>query len=698
MDLIKSVVRKIARVTKSRTWSQLCLSRNYETFTRIEDDFMEEKGCEVYVGEQTGEVQVRFRGLVKAVVKEQGLFRAHNNERQDAQYWEFQSEEELRLWVACILTDAASVKNERLQTTIRASHAKIRTFRDTEPEHAIPTELQQMRPVMRKREDEERIAQASNSLQAQFLQQRLQYAKFNSIEDQMVAYDLTSTFEGILRQEAGKLDALHYQMQQSRDKSKAPPALPEEGPGNARMTLEATSTVTQGLAGIIHQIAGGDTQELVDRIYKVFKASLLSVGDAQRERESRIRGFQSGATAEDILSRQSKEKFKKSAKTTFINQGQSLNKQITEAKYIRSQSLFSKYEAVCRESLAFDPAVDRNEVMRRDSLILDSTIDRNETVCRVPLAFDPAIELNKDEKEVNNERTSDLTTENLNMLEQNIVDSLNNQNIQNQDVERNIYHDKTRNLFQSIPVGILIKNKMEQENKQWEINGKEELDITDTNRSKKMHKFLLKNLMIRCQKDNNIPIGDRMANYIEEWKQINVDQMIMSGIKAYWKIIASLQILSQNCRIPTKHRSMECETALSLLVQQELKEQIIEEVQLKDLKWINPCIAIPKQEKGKWHKITDCRILNSQLCTKHFVMEDMHTLTEMLKYEDWMLKIDLESAFHHIIVDKDFRPYLVFTHQKRYYQYRAMCFGMKHAPLTFHKTLRPVIRIIREQL
>ncbi|KAA6372540.1 MAG: hypothetical protein EZS28_031931, partial [Streblomastix strix] len=34
-----------------------------------EDDFMEEKGCEVYVSEQTGEVQVRFRGLVKAVVK-----------------------------------------------------------------------------------------------------------------------------------------------------------------------------------------------------------------------------------------------------------------------------------------------------------------------------------------------------------------------------------------------------------------------------------------------------------------------------------------------------------------------------------------------------------------------------------------------------------------------------------------------------
>lgn len=41
---------------------------------------MEEKECEVYVGEQTGEVLMLFRGLVKAVVKEQGQFRVLSNE------------------------------------------------------------------------------------------------------------------------------------------------------------------------------------------------------------------------------------------------------------------------------------------------------------------------------------------------------------------------------------------------------------------------------------------------------------------------------------------------------------------------------------------------------------------------------------------------------------------------------------------
>jgi hypothetical protein len=50
--------------------------------------------------------------------------------------------------------------------------------------------------------------------------------------------------------------------------------------------------------------------------------------------------------------------------------------------------------------------------------------------------------------------------------------------------------------------------------------------------------------------------------------------------------------------------------ALNQLIQKELEEDIIEEVEEKDLKWINPCFAIPKPGKNKWRKITDCSILN----------------------------------------------------------------------------------------
>ncbi|KAA6393077.1 MAG: hypothetical protein EZS28_011395 [Streblomastix strix] len=141
---------------------------------------------------------------------------------------------------------------------------------------------------------------------------------------------------------------------------------------------------------------------------------------------------------------------------------------------------------------------------------------------------------------------------------------------------------------------------MEQDNQQSEINVKGDLDITYINPSQNRHKYWHKNLMTRCKIDNNFLIGGRLVNYIEEWKQINIDQMIMREIKAYWKSHLSLLILNPNCRVPIQRRSKQSEVILSQLMEKELEEQIIEEVFMEDLKWINPCFAIPKQEKGKW--------------------------------------------------------------------------------------------------
>ncbi|KAA6322723.1 MAG: putative reverse transcriptase, partial [Streblomastix strix] len=92
----------------------------------------------------------------------------------------------------------------------------------------------------------------------------------------------------------------------------------------------------------------------------------------------------------------------------------------------------------------------------------------------------------------------------------------------------------------------------------------------------------------------------------------------------------------------------------------------------------------------------DCSLLNKFLCATHFIMEDVSNLRLILQPKDWMIKIDLESAFHHIQVDKELRPFLGFSFNQKYFLYKAMCFGIKHAPLVFHKTLRPVIRFIRE--
>ncbi|KAA6367481.1 MAG: hypothetical protein EZS28_036992 [Streblomastix strix] len=113
-----------------------------------------------------------------------------------------------------------------------------------------------------------------------------------------------------------------------------PPALPEEGPGYATKTFEATSVVTQSLSCVIHQIAGGDIYDVVCIIFKTFQASLLPVDDAQRKRESVISGFQYGITTEDILSEQSMLKFKKSANSVQPRQNTNQNPVLKITKFV----------------------------------------------------------------------------------------------------------------------------------------------------------------------------------------------------------------------------------------------------------------------------------------------------------------------------------------------------------------------------
>ncbi|KAA6380202.1 MAG: hypothetical protein EZS28_024270 [Streblomastix strix] len=165
-------------------------SSNNEEIPAVLPDLTKKKEYEVQVGEQNGEVQMLFSRLVKAIVMEQRLFGIRISER--ARY----------IGLGFQITGRIEITSD-----------KICTFRVTEPDLPILTESQQIQQMKRKREENARIDQAINPLLVQFQQLRLKYAKFNSILDQKVAQDLTSTFGRILKQEAGKLDVLRYQIQ-----------------------------------------------------------------------------------------------------------------------------------------------------------------------------------------------------------------------------------------------------------------------------------------------------------------------------------------------------------------------------------------------------------------------------------------------------------------------------------------------------
>ncbi|KAA6391058.1 MAG: hypothetical protein EZS28_013415 [Streblomastix strix] len=86
--------------------------------------------------------------------------------------------------------------------------------------------------------------------------------------------------------------------------------LREEKAGVVGRAAESACAVNEGIAGLFHDVARGREENVVSMISKLYEASLVNIGDSQRERKSRLRGVMNGLQTEDVLSKSSREKFK----------------------------------------------------------------------------------------------------------------------------------------------------------------------------------------------------------------------------------------------------------------------------------------------------------------------------------------------------------------------------------------------------
>jgi hypothetical protein len=88
------------------------------------------------------------------------------------------------------------------------------------------------------------------------------------------------------------------------------------------------------------------------------------------------------------------------------------------------------------------------------------------------------------------------------------------------------------------------------------------------------------------------------------------------------------------------------------MLKEELQENIVIPIAKDQIKYYNPTFMI-KKANGKWRKILDAKSLNKEIADIHFKMHDAFEVKEMIRPNDWGTSLDLSSAFHHLIVEKE---------------------------------------------
>ena len=95
--------------------------------------------------------------------------------------------------------------------------------------------------------------------------------------------------------------------------------------------------------------------------------------------------------------------------------------------------------------------------------------------------------------------------------------------------------------------------------------------------------------------------------------------------------------------------------------------------------------------------ILNLKELNRYMDYKHFKMENIHKVKEILYQNYFMASVDLEKAYYSVPIHPDHRKFLRFEFMGQLYQYCVLPNGISTAPYLFTKVLRVIFSALRQQ-
>lgn len=157
-------------------------------------------------------------------------------------------------------------------------------------------------------------------------------------------------------------------------------------------------------------------------------------------------------------------------------------------------------------------------------------------------------------------------------------------------------------------------------------------------------------------REENIPVGGRMKHFLYNWEKLSKDQWVLEtvkGLELEFIQIPSVQTKLSNCHIiPNSERR----DRIYVREKSHLRSK-----PTKVRNRLHKPHFFFGREKGRGHRpIINLRDLNSFMVYRHFKMEGINQVKDIIQQGDWLIKIDLKDAYFTIPIYKADQKYLRF--------------------------------------
>uniref|UniRef100_A0AC35GGF3 Reverse transcriptase domain-containing protein n=1 Tax=Panagrolaimus sp. PS1159 TaxID=55785 RepID=A0AC35GGF3_9BILA len=182
----------------------------------------------------------------------------------------------------------------------------------------------------------------------------------------------------------------------------------------------------------------------------------------------------------------------------------------------------------------------------------------------------------------------------------------------------------------------------------------------------------------------------RLKAFSCNWRLITKDRWVLRTIKGYslpFKI-NSKKLRKQGCKILPANKALKDEAAKLL------EKQAIVKIRASKAFWISPVFLVPKKD-GSQRPVINLKKLNRKMRVKHFKMESIMLVKDLVTPGSFMAKIDMKDAYFGIPIKKKMRKYLTFRVGRKCYAFKALPFGLATAPRVYTKVIRPIAAFLR---
>ena len=200
-----------------------------------------------------------------------------------------------------------------------------------------------------------------------------------------------------------------------------------------------------------------------------------------------------------------------------------------------------------------------------------------------------------------------------------------------------------------------------------------------------------------ANRNEQLPVGGKLVHFKDTWTNLfpqhtEIVRKISLGILIAIDDVPP-SLLCYPLELPSNNKAADLQNAVQKLL---LSRAIEEVMDTTSPGYYSRLFLVPKPD-GSFRPIIDLKKLNQFLVVPSFKMETLFSIIAALQPQEWITKIDLKDAYHHILVHVNIRKYFRFVVAGTVFQFRVLPFGLSTSPREFTKSLAPVIQLLRSQ-